>query len=57
MHLTLSVTPCFIISLLVLRLFGDYVNEFHSYLINQTFQVRVSGILSLPFEILSGTPQ
>jgi hypothetical protein len=36
---------------------GGYVNWFRSYLSNWKSQVRVSGVLSLPFEVLSGVPQ
>jgi hypothetical protein len=40
-----------------LGLSGGYVNWFRSYLSGQQSQVRVSGALSSPFEILSGVPQ
>jgi hypothetical protein len=36
---------------------GGYLNWFRSYLSNRKSQVRVSGILSSPFEVLSGVPQ
>jgi hypothetical protein len=36
---------------------GGYVNWFCSYLTNRQSQVRVSGILSSPFVVLSGVPQ
>jgi sarcosine oxidase/L-pipecolate oxidase len=36
---------------------GDYANWFCSYLTNRQYQVRVSGILSSPFVVLSGVPQ
>jgi hypothetical protein len=36
---------------------GGYVNWYCSYLSNRKSQVRVSGILSSPFEVLSGVPQ
>jgi hypothetical protein len=36
---------------------GGYVNWFCSYLTNRRCQVRVSGILSSPFVVLSGVPQ
>jgi hypothetical protein len=35
---------------------GDYVNWFCSYLTKRQSQVRVSGILSSPFAVLSGVP-
>jgi hypothetical protein len=40
-----------------LGLSGGYVNWFCSYLSGRHSQVRVSGVLSSPFEILSGVPQ
>jgi hypothetical protein len=40
-----------------LGLSGGYVNWFHSYLSGWQSQVRVSGVLSSPFEIISGVPQ
>jgi hypothetical protein len=40
-----------------LGLSGGYVNWFRSYLSNWKSQVRVSGILSSPFEVLSDEPQ
>jgi hypothetical protein len=36
---------------------GGYINWFRSYLPNRQSQVRVSGILSSPLEVLSGVPQ
>jgi hypothetical protein len=39
------------------KLSGGYVNWFCSYLTNRQSQVRVSGILSSPFAVLSGIPQ
>jgi hypothetical protein len=36
---------------------GGYVNKFCSYLKNRQSQIRVSQILSLPSEVLSGVPQ
>ncbi|PNF20040.1 hypothetical protein B7P43_G05817 [Cryptotermes secundus] len=36
---------------------GGYVSWFRSYLSNRKSQVRVSGVLSSPFEVLSGVPQ
>jgi hypothetical protein len=36
---------------------GGYVNRFCSYLTNRQSQVRISGILSLPFVVLSVVPQ
>jgi hypothetical protein len=40
-----------------LGLSGGYVNWFRSYLSGRQSQVRVSGVLSSPFEILPGVPQ
>jgi hypothetical protein len=38
--------------------FSDgYVSWFRSYLINRQSRVRVSGTLSLPFQVTSGVPQ
>jgi hypothetical protein len=36
---------------------GGYINWFRSYLSNRKSQVRVSGIISSPFEVLSGVPR
>jgi hypothetical protein len=40
-----------------LGLSGGYVNWFRSYLTNRQSQVRIGGIISSPFEVLSGVPQ
>jgi hypothetical protein len=40
-----------------LGLLGGYVNWFHSYLSGQQSRVRISGVFSSPFEILSDVPQ
>jgi hypothetical protein len=57
------VPHCLLLLLLLLHklsafgLSGGYVNWFRSYLSNRKLQVRVSGVLSSLFEILSGVPQ
>jgi hypothetical protein len=38
------------------ELAADYINWFSSYLTNRLSHVRYSGVLSLPFELLSGIP-
>jgi hypothetical protein len=57
MHSTLSHILCFFISLELFGLSGGYINWLRSYLFSRKPQVRVSGILSSPTEVLSGAPQ
>jgi hypothetical protein len=57
MHSTLSPHSLLLHKLSAFGLSGGYANWFRSYLSNRQSQVRVSGILSSPFEVLSGVPQ
>jgi hypothetical protein len=66
LHITVLIIIIIIIVIVIIIIihklgaFGlsvGYVNRFRSYLTNRKSRIRVPGVLSSPFEVLSGVPQ